>query len=167
MNNYLFQLAERPPGDIAALLASFKSIPPVIRRRAKELFDTIQDTVKEYAEKPEPPIPANDVPMPLAQPEMETVPEVKATPSTSDALQSRLWSKGLVILRLLACSISDQLADFIGPQSLNTSGLPTSKSLSTLFGSMLVNRDGRTQKPNRYSTTTSTLFSSKPPVSTQ
>lgn len=41
-NHFLFQLAEHPPADMAALLKVFPSVPPVIRRRAKELLDVIR-----------------------------------------------------------------------------------------------------------------------------
>jgi exosome complex exonuclease RRP6 len=95
-NNYLFQLAERPPADMAAFLAAFNSIPPVIRSRAKELLDVIQDTTREYhdsfkiAEADESniestPVSVQDTPMV----------EVKAMAATStDTLNSRLWAKG-------------------------------------------------------------------------
>lgn len=46
-NHYLFTLAERTPGDMASLLSVFHPVPPVIRRRAKELLDTIRDTIKK------------------------------------------------------------------------------------------------------------------------
>ena len=46
-NHYLFTLAERTPGDMASLLSVFHPVPPVIRRRAKELLDTIRDTMKK------------------------------------------------------------------------------------------------------------------------
>ena len=43
----LFLIAEQPPADMAALLALFKSsIPPVVKRRAKELLTVIKDAVK-------------------------------------------------------------------------------------------------------------------------
>lgn len=40
--HYLFQLAEQPPNDLPELLNSFRSVPPVIKRRAKELLDEIR-----------------------------------------------------------------------------------------------------------------------------
>ncbi|RDX45737.1 hypothetical protein OH76DRAFT_1407731 [Lentinus brumalis] len=46
-NHYLFSLAERTPADMAALLSVFHPVPPVIRRRAKELLDAIRDAVKQ------------------------------------------------------------------------------------------------------------------------
>lgn len=46
-NHYLFSLAERTPADMAALLAVFHPVPPVIKRRARELLDAIRDTVKK------------------------------------------------------------------------------------------------------------------------
>ncbi|PPR03245.1 hypothetical protein CVT26_008077 [Gymnopilus dilepis] len=46
-NHVLFLVAEQPPSDMAALLALFESsIPPVVKRRAKELLTVIEDAVK-------------------------------------------------------------------------------------------------------------------------
>ncbi|KAL0062975.1 exosome nuclease subunit [Marasmius tenuissimus] len=49
-NQFIFQLAEQPPAEMAALLRVFHSVPPVIRRRAKELLDTIRSAVKDQLE---------------------------------------------------------------------------------------------------------------------
>ena len=40
--HYLFQLAEQPPNDLPALLNIFRTVPPVIKRRANELLDEIR-----------------------------------------------------------------------------------------------------------------------------
>ncbi|KAF4577399.1 exosome nuclease subunit [Pleurotus pulmonarius] len=42
-NHHIFQFAERPPKDMAGLLAMFPTsrVPPVVRTRARELLDTI------------------------------------------------------------------------------------------------------------------------------
>ena len=40
--HYLFQLAEQPPNDLPGLLNSFRSVPPIIKRRANELLDEIR-----------------------------------------------------------------------------------------------------------------------------
>ncbi|TFK69512.1 hypothetical protein BDN72DRAFT_767808 [Pluteus cervinus] len=48
-NHHLFQLAERPPNDMATLLTLFTSFPPVIKRRAKELLTVIRRTVQQYS----------------------------------------------------------------------------------------------------------------------
>ncbi|KAJ7730997.1 ribonuclease H-like domain-containing protein [Mycena maculata] len=57
-NHYLFQLAERPPADMAALLQMFPSVPPVVRRRAKELLEAIRACLQRYVKKaPDPPPP--------------------------------------------------------------------------------------------------------------
>ncbi|KAJ6579470.1 ribonuclease H-like domain-containing protein [Mycena vulgaris] len=50
-NHYLFQLAERPPADMAALLQMFQSVPPVVRRRAKELLEAIRACLQRYVAK--------------------------------------------------------------------------------------------------------------------
>jgi len=40
-------MAEQPPADMAALLAMFKSsIPPIVKRRAKELLTVVKEAVK-------------------------------------------------------------------------------------------------------------------------
>ena len=50
-NHQLFLLAEQPPNDMAGLLGLFPRVPAIIRRRAKELLDTIRDAavVEEVA----------------------------------------------------------------------------------------------------------------------
>ncbi|KIP03738.1 hypothetical protein PHLGIDRAFT_77059, partial [Phlebiopsis gigantea 11061_1 CR5-6] len=45
-NHHLFVLAERPPADIASLLGAFAHVPPVVRRRAKELHDAIREAAQ-------------------------------------------------------------------------------------------------------------------------
>lgn len=46
-NQFLFRIAEAPPGDLAALLRLFgSSVPAVVKRRAKELLDAVRDAVK-------------------------------------------------------------------------------------------------------------------------
>ena len=46
-NHVLFLLAEQPPADMAALLGIFRSsVPPLVKRRMKELLGTIKDAVK-------------------------------------------------------------------------------------------------------------------------
>ena len=40
--HHLFQLAERSPKDLPSLLNVFRSVPPVIKRRANELLDEIR-----------------------------------------------------------------------------------------------------------------------------
>ncbi|KLO08654.1 hypothetical protein SCHPADRAFT_599955 [Schizopora paradoxa] len=41
-NHYIFQLAERPPADMATLMAVFRSVPSLIRTHAASLLDAIQ-----------------------------------------------------------------------------------------------------------------------------
>ncbi|CCM05603.1 uncharacterized protein FIBRA_07831 [Fibroporia radiculosa] len=48
-NHYLFVLAERPPADMAALLSLLHPVPPVIRRRSKELLDAIRAAIASVA----------------------------------------------------------------------------------------------------------------------
>ncbi|CAL1713393.1 unnamed protein product [Somion occarium] len=72
-NHYLFLLAERPPNDLASLLAMFSSVPLVIRRRAKELMDEIRASTQVLV----------DTLMDVAT---EPVPTLATTPSAADAV---------------------------------------------------------------------------------
>jgi len=88
-NHHLFQLAERPPKDMAALLGMFQSVPPVIRRRAKELLDVIRESFQDYSAQ-----------TPVVPPSQEgtsnSVAEVveMEIDTKEDANASRLWSNG-------------------------------------------------------------------------
>ncbi|KAJ3988399.1 ribonuclease H-like domain-containing protein [Lentinula detonsa] len=44
-NHYLFQLAEQPPGDMASMLKIFHFVPPILRKRAKELLDVVREVI--------------------------------------------------------------------------------------------------------------------------
>jgi len=44
-HQHLFQLAEQPPNDLPALLNIFRTIPPVVKRRAGELLEEIRTGV--------------------------------------------------------------------------------------------------------------------------
>jgi exosome complex exonuclease RRP6 len=102
MNNYLFQLAERPPADMAAFLAVFKSIPPVIRRRAKKVFDLIQETVKEYRGRDNDAVEIGGLDIVITSDDVQDKPveQVEVTAFTStNTMDSRLWSKGAYLSR--------------------------------------------------------------------
>lgn len=96
-NHFVFQLAERPPNDMAALLHMFHSVPPVIRRRAKELLGCIRVALKRglTATTPQtPPIEHTPAFTPLNTPAGM---DVDSTPSTDVPSvrppSSSLWSK--------------------------------------------------------------------------
>ncbi|EPQ54765.1 hypothetical protein GLOTRDRAFT_77494 [Gloeophyllum trabeum ATCC 11539] len=99
-NHYIFQLAEKPPADMAALLGSFQPVPPVIRRRAKELLDGIKEVVKEAlgtsAAKPAAVVTADESGATASakrdeDDKMVGIEETTA-PEPSQAGPSRLWS---------------------------------------------------------------------------
>lgn len=52
-NHYLFQLAEHPPADMAALLSVFRPVPPLVRTKAASLLDLIRNTIKEHLSQSE------------------------------------------------------------------------------------------------------------------
>jgi exosome complex exonuclease RRP6 len=159
-NRSLFQLAERSPTDMASLLATFKSIPPVVRRRAKELLDTIQDAMKRHRETPfateedQSDVAIKSIVVPIVG--VEAVGAVETT--APDALSSRLWSQGSYNL---IGSIETLNGRDLLPLEATSSG-KTSASSSTLFGSTLsFASDVKIQTPKAYSTSTSALFSNK------
>jgi exosome complex exonuclease RRP6 len=93
-NHSLFQLAEQPPADMVALLRVFQSVPPVIRRRAKELLDTIRNCVRDH-------LSSKTSPSPDVQEDIEMQDEVQLPTSTSKDEEesgqrdnSTLWSSG-------------------------------------------------------------------------
>ncbi|KAL0960894.1 hypothetical protein HGRIS_005903 [Hohenbuehelia grisea] len=87
-NHHIFQLAEHPPADMAALLAIFRSVPPVIRRRAKELLEVVRGAVGAYkkrdapstSSKKPPPAAPESVPALLSSDGMSSIP-TSVTPS--------------------------------------------------------------------------------------
>jgi hypothetical protein len=86
---------------MAAFLAAFKPIPPVIRRRAKELLDVIQETTREYCDSFKT-AEADDSNIESTFVSVRDAPmvEVEVTASTStDTLNSRLWAKGSCSLK--------------------------------------------------------------------
>ncbi len=97
-NHYLFSLAERTPADMAALLSVFHPVPPVIRRRAKELLDAIRDAVKQALGAPGAASASvidarvEEAPAAMAVDAPETVAEVvEATPAQPS---QSLWTTG-------------------------------------------------------------------------
>lgn len=64
-NHFVFSLSEQPPGDMAALLSMFSSVPPILRRKAGDLLAAIRDAMKiQTPDKPE-----NDARRPSEQPQ--------------------------------------------------------------------------------------------------
>lgn len=56
-NHSLFLIAEQPPADMASLLVLFKpSVPPVVKRRSKELLTIIAEAVKKSFSSTQPSI---------------------------------------------------------------------------------------------------------------
>lgn len=95
-NHHLFHLAEQPPGDMAALLRVFSSVPPVIKRRAKELLEVIRDCVRMHLQKSMPPTSVEIAPV---EPTADVAPQVqKAETIAPDptSTELNLWSKGAI-----------------------------------------------------------------------
>lgn len=107
-NHYLFVLAEKPPADMAALLSLFHPVPPVVRRRSKELLDAIrgaaknvQDAAKAQA-APEATLAPADAPVAeaAAQEEVEMDVAEAAAPSSgrAEASSTDLWAHSAYLI---------------------------------------------------------------------
>ena len=128
-NRFLFKLVEKPPADMAALLHAFDFMPPVVKRRAKELVDVIRDAVKKglsgAVEDPMEPIPTPSETT-VAPSKLDVdVPSASTQPG-----QTSLWSfnKDLPI-----ASASSLFGSAIQP--FRTQSQPSTSS-SSLFGSL-------------------------------
>ncbi|KAK0437138.1 ribonuclease H-like domain-containing protein [Desarmillaria tabescens] len=130
-NHFLFQLAENPPADMAALLRVFHSPPPLMKKRARELLDTIRDAVKAHLSRS---VSASSIPEPQPEPmEVEHVDEDVVAPETQPTPSSTLWSGSTAASSLASKS------------SLFGTALPKT---SALFGKM-----ARTSNTNQSSDT--------------
>jgi exosome complex exonuclease RRP6 len=82
-------LAEQPLADVASLLSLFQHVPPVVRRRAKELFDSIREASTRGAEDSGMPIvdagDAAQAPMQVDEPAAEAA-------RNTTAEETSLWS---------------------------------------------------------------------------
>ncbi|KAF7331658.1 Exosome complex exonuclease RRP6 [Mycena kentingensis (nom. inval.)] len=126
-NHFLFQIAERPPADMAALLKNFTSVPPVVRKRAKELLAAIRGCVTANLTTPAAP-PPKPVAVPLAEKEVTMEVEADVPMLASSNLwtpkSAAVWSTGNS--SLFGASLSSKAAKGISSSSRTTS--------STLFG---------------------------------
>ncbi|KAJ6516485.1 hypothetical protein C8R45DRAFT_960259 [Mycena sanguinolenta] len=127
-NHYLFQLAERAPADMAALLQMFQPVPPVVRRRAKELFETIRACVQGHlskAEKASPPAPLlvpKDADM-----QVDEVVVVTSAPATA---VGTLWSRAPE-----TSTLAGKSALFGASLGTKAPTITLAASTSSLFGS--------------------------------
>ncbi|KII90883.1 hypothetical protein PLICRDRAFT_39491 [Plicaturopsis crispa FD-325 SS-3] len=101
-NHFLFQLAETPPADMAALMSIFQSVPPVLRRRARELLDAIKATVQQRAgTKSSEPMHAVVETNEKTSSQMDVVADSVVPSAPKEAATSQLWShvsrKGLAV----------------------------------------------------------------------
>ncbi|KAJ7174298.1 hypothetical protein C8R46DRAFT_945281 [Mycena filopes] len=128
-NHYLFQLAERPPADMAALLQVFQSVPPVVRRRAKELLEAIRACLQRHLSKSQkvapvaPPVETEDVEMQVD----EVVVEIAAPTGSAS---SNLWS----LAPGTATRATKQSALFGASLPAKTPAVALAASTSSLFG---------------------------------
>ncbi|KAI9510150.1 ribonuclease H-like domain-containing protein [Russula earlei] len=133
-NRFVLKLVEQPPADMAALTHAFSSMPPVVRRRAKELLDVIRDAVKKglsaAVEEPVDPPLATSSEATIRSDKMDI--DTSSAPTLPTSRLNSLWS----------CN----------------KALPT-VATSSLFGTTIA--PPRAQ--SLYSTSQSSLFGSRPP----
>ncbi|KAF9265330.1 hypothetical protein L218DRAFT_167220 [Marasmius fiardii PR-910] len=126
-NHLIFQLAEQPPADMAALLRVFSSVPPLIRRKAKDLLDEIRQAVTAHLQGET--LPSASVEEPRKEEQVSA--EIKEV-VISDSTQTRLWSSNHVSVtnRLLAPESSLFRSTTNAPPPQN----PLVSKTSALFG---------------------------------
>lgn len=89
-NHFLFTLAEQPPADVAALLQIFRSsVPPVVKRRVKELLGIIKEAVKSVLAASRPAETFSDVE--VSDTIMQDVEEVKSSEELSLRMVPNIW----------------------------------------------------------------------------
>ncbi|KAG6879832.1 hypothetical protein C0992_011115 [Termitomyces sp. T32_za158] len=133
-NHLLFRLAEQPPADMTALLGVLHSVPPIIRKYAKELLAVIRDCVKPHTSS------RTTSFIPTIEPQASTLQgtEYSATPEakSSEIFLPNLW--------------------------LCTSKANAVASISSLFGPSLTLVRNTPRTPIVHSTTKSSLFGNAP-----
>ncbi|KAA1473827.1 hypothetical protein DENSPDRAFT_780589 [Dentipellis sp. KUC8613] len=134
-NHLVFRLAEQPPADMPALLAAFQSVPPVIRRRAKDLLDAIRAAIKRAFKEATGAASTSAVPeqhegMDVDAPAQTTAPTVEA-PVPAPA--SDLWARKPV----LPSSSTSALFGSSSTQS-QTSAAPSVSSYSAAQSQLFV-----------------------------
>ncbi|KAI0700067.1 ribonuclease H-like domain-containing protein [Cytidiella melzeri] len=123
-NHQLFSLVEQPPSDMASLLSMFQHVPAIVRRRAKELLDTIREASKDTASVEVVAVPeASDVVMGAIQESKETMHEVVLL-----ANDSRLWPSGRKTARIVSSLFPESRGTMLGPASRNGKLFMTSHS---------------------------------------
>ncbi|KAJ3907942.1 hypothetical protein F5879DRAFT_1007977 [Lentinula edodes] len=131
-NHYLIQLAEHPPADMAAMLKIFHFVPPVLKRRAKELLNIIREVIERYDTSGEAKS-LQDVVVLEAPPDAMVV-EQQSSPIPTESL----WTLGPSITHLYA---SSTLFPSAKPKALmqlaNGNNSVISTAQSALFGQAL------------------------------
>ncbi|KAJ4497032.1 ribonuclease H-like domain-containing protein [Lentinula lateritia] len=131
-NHYLIQLAEHPPADMAAMLKIFHFVPPVLKRRAKELLNIIREVIKRYDTSSEAKS-TQDVVVLEAPPDAMVV-EQQSSPIPTESL----WTLGPSITHLYASSTLFPSAKPKGlTQLANGNNSVISTAQSALFGQAL------------------------------
>ncbi|KAF7318022.1 Exosome complex exonuclease RRP6 [Mycena chlorophos] len=123
-NHFLFQLAEQPPADMAALLKTFSSVPQAVRRHAKELLDAIRACVQAQLAQPKE-MKVVEAPTELAPPvaEMDLDRETKSTDAPN------MWASNP-----FSSSLAGKSSLFGGTLRKETGSAKSRAAHSTLFG---------------------------------
>lgn len=97
-NHFLFPIAEQPPADIPSLLKIFKaSIPPVVKRRARELLSVIKEAITRglplVQPDPNEELQTADDNRPTADPGADTQAEVEVVQVVPENSTSSIWGR--------------------------------------------------------------------------
>jgi len=139
-NHFLFQLAEQPPADMASLLGLFRSsVPPVLKRRGKDLLDVIQARVKSglaLMNGGDIIVEADREVEVLVNPDENVIHEQEGVSLQLDSGgdNAKLWGKHEQMPSASSSSLFGSILP-IHPTSANT----LTTSISTLFGPVLSN----------------------------
>ncbi|KIJ54917.1 hypothetical protein M422DRAFT_775114 [Sphaerobolus stellatus SS14] len=123
-NHYLFNIAERPPSDLPALLAIFQPVSPLVRVRSLELLDVIKEAVKRAGLEQQRVEVAEDVEMKVA----DVNKDMRVVGAVAEKVKSDLWDR----LRPLSTNITSSSALF---GSIPTTDAAYSTQKSSLLGS--------------------------------
>ncbi|KAI0049395.1 hypothetical protein FA95DRAFT_1556869 [Auriscalpium vulgare] len=154
-NHFVFQLAEQPPADMAALMMTFQSVPAIIRKRANELLHVVRDAVKRgLAQEPQQTARGVAVSLPQARPsdvpsqdsmDVDSVPPTTGTGSQASSLWSRDATAG--------ASLSTSLSVLFGIAGAATTPRPVSSysvAQSSLFGTPMAVSSSARSLPGRF-----------------
>ncbi|KAG6868017.1 hypothetical protein C0993_008359 [Termitomyces sp. T159_Od127] len=157
-NHFLFQLAEQPPADMTSLLGVFHSVPPVIRKNAKELLEVIRNCVKRHTSS------STTSSTPTIEPQASTLQDTERSASpeaiSTETFLPSLWLRSQSNPILLG--VTDLKRHVFVTYSPSASKANATASKSSLFGPTLNSVRNIPRTPIVLLTTRNSLFGNVP-----